>query len=281
MTQKNKKLFWYIAGIVVADLIVIVVVLVLLRTPQNNRNWTTDQTILPQAIVTGDTVTIKNIRNFTYTSATTSTPAYYDKTFSIGDVTGVEYIVEPLADIAVAHTLLSFGLRDGSHIALSVEIRKEVGEKFSPIWGLFNEYELMYVAMDERDALSLRAIIRDNPVYLYPTNATPQVAQQLLVAFLERMNTLAEHPEFYNTITNTCTTNIVDHLNALGITDMPFDYRILMPKNSDVLAYEYGLLALPQSPAVIREAYRIDAAVRDHVADADFSAQIRAGLPAR
>jgi hypothetical protein len=193
----------------------------------------------------------------------------------------VDYIVEPLSSIGVAHTLLSFGLADGRHIALSVEIRKEVGEKFSPLRGLLREYELMYVVMDERDALSLRAIHRQNPVYLYPTTATPAMAEALLISMLDRMNSLAKNPEFYNTITSTCTTNIMAHLEELGTASIPFDYRILLPKESDTLAYESGFLAIPESPQSIREQYNISERVTTAIDAPDFSAAIRSRLPAR
>ena len=48
-------------------------------------------------------------------------------------------------------------------MAVSVEIRKEKGESFSPWRGLLREYELMYVVGDERDVIRLRTNYRRDP----------------------------------------------------------------------------------------------------------------------
>ena len=52
--------------------------------------------------------------------------------------------------------MLSFQL-DGpngqpEHLAVSVETRKERNEKYNPLEGSFNQYELIYVVADEKDA---------------------------------------------------------------------------------------------------------------------------------
>lgn len=255
--------------------VVWVSVLLISRTPSNDRDWSLDQTVLPYAEFSGDTITVRNIRNFSYQSRDEYTPAYYDKTVLLQDVVSVDYIVEPLASVAAAHTLLSFGLRDGSHIAISVEIRKEVGEEFSPAKGIFEEYELMYVVVDERDALTLRAIHRDNPVYIYPTVATPEVAQTLFKDMLTRATRLRSEPEFYNTLTNTCATNIADHINAVVPDTIGWDYRLLLPMESDTLAQELGLIDVSLSIEELRERYYVSEKIRQFADSETFSTDIR------
>src|SRR3989338_5727732 len=119
--------------------------------PSNDHNFTLDQQVLSTAKIEGHTITIKDIRNFTYRTTTDYTPAYYDKTFDLKNLESVWYIVEPFKGYGFAHTFLSFGFKGGEYVSISVEIRKEKGEKFSPWKGLFNNYELMYVIADERD----------------------------------------------------------------------------------------------------------------------------------
>ena len=60
---------------------------------------------------------------------------------------------------------------------------------------------------------------------------------------LERANALAARPEFYNTFTSSCTTNIVDHVNAIAPRRVPFSYKVYLPAFADALAYELGLFS--------------------------------------
>ena len=273
-----RTITWILLGALVL-LFVTVLVTVYSKQPTNDRAWAEDQKILPYAEFDSDMVTVKNIRNFSYQSRDEYTPLYYDKTFPISDIVSIDYIVEPLASVAAAHTFLSFGLKDGSQIAVSIEIRKEQDEEFSPFKGLFRAYEIMYVVVDERDALGLRAVHRDNPVYIYRTIATPEMSQTLFVDMMRRATALRDTPEFYNTITNTCATNIVDHINLVVPNRIGWDYRLLLPMNSDLLAYEQGLLAGDASIEDLRTAHYASDAIKEHVDSPEFSRAIRSELP--
>jgi hypothetical protein len=155
----------------------------------------------------------------------------------------VWFAVEPFSGFrGPAHTFVSFGFSDGQYVAISVEIRKEEGESFSPLRGLLRNYELMYVVGDERDLVKLRSNFRRDDVYLYRTTATPEKGRQMFVSMLRRANELAEQPEFYNTLTSTCTTNIVRHVNEIAPKRVPFSYKVLLPAYADELAYKVGLL---------------------------------------
>ena len=75
--------------------------------------------------------------------------------------------------------------------------------------GLFRQYELIYVAADERDVIRLRTNYRRNPpeeVYVYRTRASNGIGRRLFVEYMEHMNSLRTRPEFYNTLTTNCTT---------------------------------------------------------------------------
>jgi hypothetical protein len=247
------------------------------RTPSNDRTWSSDQLRLPVAEIAGDDVTLRNIRNYSYRSEYDYTPGYYDRSFRLEDVVSVDYVVEPLASVAVAHTFLSFGLRDGGRIAISAEIRKEEGEQFNPLLGLFNEYELMYVVADERDVIKLRVLHRGNPVYVYPTTATAEQARVLLAGMLARLNSLAAAPEFYNTFTNSCATNVASQVNVVFPKRVPWDWRLLFPKESDAYAYELGLIDNSLPLDEVRKRYLVNDAVRKHADDEDFPSRIRTG----
>jgi hypothetical protein len=100
----------------------------------------------------------------------------------------------------------------------------------------------MYVLADERDVVGVRANHRGENVYLYRTTATPDQAQRLLVDVLGRTNELASRPEFYDTLTNNCTTNIARHINRISPQRIRYDHRLLLPGYSDKLAYDEGLI---------------------------------------
>ncbi len=243
----------------------------------NDRDWNVDQAILPSAEIDGDIVSIRNIRNFSYKSTSDYEPAYYDKTFDLSKLKRVWYIVEPFSGIpGSAHTFLSFEFEEDQFISISVEIRKEKGESYHPVKGLFNKYELMYVIADERDVIKLRSNYRKDLVYVYPAKTTKEKARALFLDMINRANDLKENPEFYNTITNTCTTNIVQHIRKITPDRVPlFNLRILLPANSDQLAYELDLIDTDLTLEEARKRYFINDRALEYADSEDFSVRIR------
>lgn len=253
--------------------------LVLLVHPTNQRDWSPDQQRLATAEFDGDRVLVRNVRNAHYRSTTDFDVHWEDRSYDLRQLDSVWYVVEPFASWrGPAHTFLSFGFGNGEHVAISVEIRKERGESFSPIWGLLRQYELTYIVGDERDLIGLRANHRLDDVYLYPMRATPEAARALFVAMLERANALATQPEFYNTLTSTCTSNIVDHVNLIAAEPIGFSFKTLLPAHSDDLAYDLGLIDTDLPRDRYRAAYRINELAAEHADSADFSKAVRAKL---
>lgn len=212
-------------------------------TPSNERNWTPELAILPQAILDDEWIHLRNIRNINYLSDDNFVVEHFDRTIRRDDIQSVDFVVTPFKRMpAIAHTMLSFGLRDGSYLGLSVEIRPEVGEKYSPFLGVGRQFEITYVIADEKDLIRVRTRHRDADVYIYPTIATPEQAQLLFVDVLHRVNKLAQEPEFYDTITNNCTTNLFEHVNNMNPERIAYNWRILFPGFSAEYAYQTGLL---------------------------------------
>ena len=81
---------------------------------------------------------------------------------------------------------------------------------------MFKQFELIYVVGDERDLVGVRTNYRGEPVFLYRLNTSPDDARRLLLVYLARINELADRPEFYHLLTNSCTINIVRYANAAG-----------------------------------------------------------------
>ena len=147
-----KKIISYFILFVFIVILLPALIVNLITKPSNNRNWNEDQKILPYVDIDDDSILIHNIRNTSYTSTTDYEVKYYDKEFDLNKIKRVWYIVEQFSGIpGSAHTFLSFEFENNNYISISVEIRKEKGESYHPVKGLFNQYELMYVIADERD----------------------------------------------------------------------------------------------------------------------------------
>lgn len=250
--------------------------LVLLVRPSNDRDWSPDQARLASIEVQGAQVRISNVRNVHYRSTSDFDVRWESRSYDLGQLDSVWFMLEPFADWrGPAHTLLSFGFTDGRFLAISVEIRKERGESFSPLKGLLRQYELIYVIGDERDLIGLRANHRNDDVYLYPIRATVDARRALLLSMFERANSLTEQPEFYNTLSNTCTSNIVDHIELIAPGRVPFSFKTLLPAYADDLAFDLGLIDTNLSREAFRAAHKINDLARLHADSADFSARIR------
>ncbi len=245
--------------------------------PSNFRDWSPQFARLPYAIVSEQgEIQLRNIRFNEYVTENDFIPNYYDRTFHIDDVQSVDFFVVPFRGLEfMAHTMLSFGLRDGTYISVSAEIRTEKGEKYSPILGMGNQFELTYVVADERDLVRLRTRHRDADVYLYPTVATPAQAQALFLDVLQRVNELMNQPEFYGTLRNNCTTNIVNHINRLAPNRVAYSLRVLLPGLSDRYAYDLGLLDQSVPFEQLKQSAWINDLAERFYDDPDFSQQIR------
>ncbi len=250
--------------------------LIILVRPSNERDWSLDQAGLAHAEFSKDKVQIQNVRNAVYRSSADFDVHWETRSYDLSQVETLWFLVEPFSDWrGPAHTFLSFGFADGKYLGVSVEIRKEKGEAFSPFLGLFRQYELIYVLADERDLITLRAKYRNDPVFLYKMRATPEKIRALLHSMLARANQLAVQPEFYHTLNNTCTSNIVDHIDMIAPGRIPFSYKTLLPAYSDDLSFDLGLIDTKLDREHYRAAHQINALVLLYADSPDFSNAIR------
>jgi hypothetical protein len=220
------------------------------------------------------------VRNCKYFANDVYMVDYYDKSIDLNRVEGVDFIVVPFKSApSLAHVMISFQIAepDGTrnHLAISVETRKEKDQQYNPVKGSVREYELMYVVADEKDVIQFRTNYNGEDVYLYHTVAGPQDARALLVDVLGRVNQIHETPEFYNTLTNNCTSNVVRHVNRIKPNRIVADYRVLLPGYSDALAYDEGLIERHGTfPETKQQAY-VNPLAQRYAGREDFSEMIR------
>ena len=249
--------------------------------PSNDRDWQPDVAVLPFATFDGDLVTIHNVRNFDYRTETDYTPRYYDKTYNLRKLDSVDLIAVYWMGDAIAHIMVSFGFAGQDFVTVSIETRKERGETYDTLKGFFRQYELIYVVGDERDLIRLRTNYRKDPpedVYLFRTNAPPENARRLFLSYLEKINELKEHAEFYNTLTTNCTTNVLMHTKA-NPSKQRYSWKILLSGYAPLYTYELGRLDTSLPFEELKRRSHINAAAQAADQAADFSQHIRAGLP--
>ena len=249
--------------------------------PSNDREWKVPVARLPEVSRDGDLVTIRNIRNFDYLSATDFVPAYYDKTYDLQKLESVDIVASYWAGPAIAHIFITFGFGNDDYLAVSVERRDEMGEGYSTVRGLFRQYEIFYVVADERDVIRLRTNFRQDPpedVFLYRVQGPLENGRRLFLEYVHRIDDLREHPDFYNTVTSNCAGNI--WINAhVNPTRAAYSWKILLSGHVPEYLYEIGLLDNSLPFPELQERSRINDAALAAGDSPDFSRLIRESLP--
>ena len=233
---------------------------------------------MPRATIDGDRVRITGVRNFDYRSLNDFTVRYEDREVELSHLTGLDFFVSYWSEGLVGHTFLSFIFDNAPPLSISIETRPEVGEGFNPIASLFKQFELIYVVGDERDLVRVRTNYRKETVYLYRLNSSPDNVRRLLMVYLKRINELADRPEFYHLLSNSCTINIIRYANAAGRAGR-FDIRHLLNGLIDNYLYYSGRVDTTLPFNELRRRSRINEAAQAADDAPDFSDRIRVSLP--
>ena len=273
----TRKRMWTTAGLTALAAIAAVGIRLGSLEPSGSRTWIPEQAVLAEARIDSGVARVRNLRDFTYTARQEFTVKYADRSYDLSKLTSVWYVLTPFNQgwRGPAHSFVSFGFADSQFVAISVEARREPGETYDAVTGLFRRFELMYVIGDERDLIGQRAAFDSARVYLYPIKASPERMRFMFVSMLERANQLREHPEFYNTLTNNCTSNVVAHVNRIVPNAVPAGYKTMMPGYTDEVAMKLGLIDTKLDIESARARFQINARARKYIKDPQFSLRIR------
>ncbi len=246
--------------------------------PTNYRQWQPQVAVVPRAIIDGDKVTITGFRNFDYRSRDDFTIRYEERQVFLSHLIGLDFYIAYWMPGPVGHTFVSFIFDNAPPVSISIETRPVIGQGFSPIASLFKQYELIYVVGDERDIVRLRTNIRDERVYLYHIKISPEKARQLFLVYMQRINELADHPEFYNLLSNSCTINIIRYADAAGRVGR-FNIRHYLNGLIDGYLYNAGWLNYTLPFDELRRLSNIDQRAQAADDSPDFSQKIRESTP--
>ncbi len=270
--------------VVLACVVLALVLRFLTMRPSSRRSWVNDNKRHAWVDYHGDEVTIRSVRDFNWRTTRDYDERWIDMTFPLDQVSKVWLVLEYFEPKArfMAHTILSFEFEDGRRVACSIEVRRTAGMQYSPVKGVMRQFELIYVWATERDVIGVRTRCRRHS----ETHLLEAVVKgkgnerRLFESYLRRTNKLYDNPEWYNTVTSTCTTNIVRHVNEVYPGRIPPALAILLPGLSPGMLKRKHLIKLDGSLADTMKNSIIDAKGQAWDGESDFGQFIRGPLPA-
>ncbi|MCD0245251.1 DUF4105 domain-containing protein [Xanthomonas melonis] len=246
--------------------------------PSQDRDWADDVAQRLQPEVHGNSVTLRNVRNFDWRSETDHVPRWETRQYDLDRLVSADLALSYWMGPAIAHTLVSFGFDDGSHVVFSLEIRKERGESFSALGGFFRSFEATLVAADERDILRVRTNVRGEDMYLYRLAIPKAGLRRMFLGYVALAKDLDREPAFYNTLTSNCTTIVFALVRQLQTT-LPLDHRLLLSGYADAYAYDHHGLMPGYDFATLKQRGHVTARAIAADTASDFSRRIRIGMP--
>jgi hypothetical protein len=270
--RRLRALYWLVC-------FCIVLVWWLSLKPSNSGDWEENDARVAWAETSGDQLTIHNVRNCDYRTETEYTNCWSDRTYNLSDLRAADFFFINWGIRWIGHPIVSFDFGNDQHLAFSIEARYKKGQTYSSILGFFRQYELIFIAADERDVIRLRTNYRkDEEVYMYRTNASPALARKFLFTYLDYLNHLRDHPEWYNAATKNCTTTLDGALAANMPSPLPWTYQFLLNGTLDELLYSRGRfvtgrLSFPE----LKQREHINPFAHTVNQAPDFSALIRQG----
>jgi Domain of unknown function (DUF4105) len=247
--------------------------------PASQADWRPDVARTAWVTIDLDRVTIHNLRNCDYQTETSYTNCWSDKTVYLSQLNGADFFLVNWGPRWIAHPIVSFQFGDNDHIAFSIEARYKVGQSYSAILGFFRQYELIFVAADERDAIRLRTNYRKaEEIYMYRTTLSPGAALNVFFSYVDYLNQLRNQPEWYNALTRNCTTTLDRQIAAKVPNPRARNYQLILNGSLDRLLYERGRLVTGGLPfEELREREHINQAANAAEHSPNFSAIIRQG----
>jgi Domain of unknown function (DUF4105) len=246
--------------------------------PSNDRAWQPDVAQTAWGQINGDEVTVHNVRNCDYRTATDFTPHWETRTVRLSQLTGMDVAINYWGSPWISHPIVSFLFADALPLCFSIETRKTIGQTYSALRGLYRQYTLIYIVADERDSIRVRSNYRHEDVYLYHTLASPAQARERFLEYVKAMNVLRDQARWYNEITANCTTSI--RTQRAVNERAPWDWRMLINGKADELLYERHAIATGGLPfSELKQRSLINQRARAADQEPDFSRLIRADLP--
>ncbi|GAM96422.1 membrane protein [alpha proteobacterium U9-1i] len=240
----------------------------MLEPPRQDRNWYPYLSRTPDVSVTGTSFEVTPVSDWSYNADGPIDETYVSAEFDIADLRSVWFMLEPQPGSQLAaHTLLLFEFEGDRLLGLTIEARREEGEEYDALAGIWNTFELSYIWASARDLLVRRAVMLDHEIFVYPVAIDDEQKRTLLTRLLARTEALETQPRYYNTIFSNCTNELAKAAGfnwapAFILTGRSDEYlfrRAIIPGRTFAEAHERSdvtefVQALNEAPAEIFDA---------------------------
>lgn len=253
--------------------------------PTHKKEWAADVAQVATGEIHDNKLTMHNVRNFSYI-----VDEIYDEKweteerwetldYNLDNIQGLDLFLSYCASEHIAHAILSWDFGHDQHLAISIEPRKDTSQEYSAIKGFFKQFELSYVAANEKDIIRLRTNFKKERVYAYSLQVSKEQAKALLQDYVKKMNNLAAKPAFYDALTRNYTTANYLHTKTINsASPPPMDWKIFASGHLDELLYEKGILSQRLPFATLRQQSRIDQRMQAY-GEEHYSRILRYDLP--
>lgn len=253
--------------------------------PSNDKVWEQNSKTLPHFTIATSTITIDNLRDWRYKKGEVISKNYYSDTFELDKIEKMYLVFNPFSQYeAVAHSFLVFEFSDGKTVGVSVESRREEGEKYSVVKGLFNEYELWYAYGSVGDLLGARVFYSDEDLRAYPIVVDKNLVRGVFVDIAKTAQDLESNPKFYNTITSNCTNVLARAANKVKAGSVPWNKARILTGYADNHLHSLGYIDNAESFEKVYEKARVDIFLREKFAgkenysNEEFWTEVKRGL---
>lgn len=210
--------------------VLLLALIVSMRTPSSDREWDEDVRILADInIAADDTVTFTKLRDWRYVTGTVIEKSYTDAIVDPNDIVAM-WLYEQTLDASglAAHTFIVFEFAQGTanqrYLGLSVEARREQGEQYSVLGGAFRAFEIAHIWATENDLVTRRVQYLDYDLTRYRLDIPREYYAQVFLKFAQESQRLATEPQWYNTLTNNCTSSLIKYVNDSEPGAIPYHY---------------------------------------------------------
>ena len=161
------------------------------QKPSNDRDWDPGVSVLSRATRAGDAITIENVRNFEYRSLDEFTRRYETRTVHLANLKAVDVIFFNWRSTWMGHPVLVFDFGVDGRLCISIEARICKGQVYSLLRSLYRQYELIFLAADERDVILRRTKhSQGQDALLYRLNAEPDELRTVFLDYVSAINSL-------------------------------------------------------------------------------------------
>jgi hypothetical protein len=249
--------------------------------PTNQGDWEYGMDVLPHVTIHDDRVTVEHERDFRWSADGALSSSYVDRSYDTQQLERVWFVQEPFTIepfegfTGVAHTYFVFDFRDQPPLAVSVEARRQRGQKYDAFKGMFNEYGLIYIWGTEQDVSGRRAVLEKQQLYMYPLSGSMDTARRLFLDLARSSQELETQPRFYNSLTSNCTNELAKVANEAQPGVIPLNIALILPGYADQVLYDDELIPHDAPLDAIRERYAVTPAIQANIDQPDFSQRVR------